>query len=109
MNTIFYGLKHKCPDGVERFFHIFPHPKLALMCGSGPVYELELRETEKGEVSDYWGWYDNEKNDYSMIYPNKTPFKMCFPYGYEAEEKAGKGRAVNLVVVERGIWKKDDV
>lgn len=47
---------------------------------------------------DYWGWIATDSDHPDFIYPNEGLFSMCFTYGYHAEEKAGKGRAVQLTV-----------
>lgn len=48
----------------------------------------------------YYGWisFDLDRNNGkpSMIWPNEIQFSMCFPYGYQAEEKVGKGKMVRL-------------
>lgn len=54
------------------------------------------------EAPDYWGWFDFKSGWQSggLIQPSYIQFKMCFPYGYEVEEKAGKGKAYRLDVKE---------
>lgn len=54
----------------------------------------------KQGVADYWGWQDTGKDKYCMIYPSWVQFTVCFPYGYEALEERGEGKAVRLLVVE---------
>jgi hypothetical protein len=51
---------------------------------------------EKYEKADYWGWYDNEKEDFTMIWPQRFLLNMCFVYGIEASEKANEGKAYRL-------------
>lgn len=100
MNDIFYAHKLKCNDGKIRFIDFYLHPKLVKMCTDGPVFKVCVREVKEGEKSDYWGWFSNEKKEYSMIWPSKVQNTMCFPDGPEAEEKLGRGRQVNLIVEE---------
>lgn len=56
---------------------------------------------EKHENADYWGWYDNEKGDFTMIYPQRFLLNMCFPYGMEASEKANQGKAYRLKILTK--------
>jgi hypothetical protein len=64
-----------------------------------PVVEVLVRESSKGE---YWGWIDTNETVPCMIWKGKHVFSMCFPYGPEIEEKAGRGRIVRLDVREVG-------
>jgi hypothetical protein len=61
------------------------------------IVEVEVREDPDGI---HWGWFDNDDQEYCHIYPHEAHFRICFPYGPEAEEKAGKGRIVKLSVRE---------
>ena len=63
-----------------------------------PVVKVSVRESPKGE---YWGWLDATETVPCMIWKGKKVFDVCFPYGPEAEEKAGKGRIVRLDVTEK--------
>lgn len=56
---------------------------------------VPVRVTEDPEGSHY-GWIDTDATKPSMIFPHLIQFRCCFPYGLEAHEKAGKGRAVRL-------------
>ena len=64
-----------------------------------PVVEVCVRESPKGE---YWGWIDVKGTVPCMILKGKKLFDVCFPYGPEIEERAGKGRIVRLDVTEVG-------
>lgn len=50
---------------------------------------------------DYWAWWDNETQDFSLIYAKRVLLQICMPYGIEAAENTGQGKAyrvnVNLV------------
>ncbi len=51
--------------------------------------------------ADYWGWYDNEMEDFSqMIYAKRFLLQMCFPYGIKASEDNGQGKAFRLEIIE---------
>lgn len=62
-----------------------------------PVVKVEVRESPKGE---YYGWIDKGKTVPEMIWQGKMLFGVCFTYGPEIEEKAGKGRILTLDVRE---------
>lgn len=51
----------------------------------------------------YWGWMANNDDQPSMIYHNRSAFRMCFAYGPEAEEQHGNGRIVRLTVTARDV------
>lgn len=57
-------------------------------------------------VADYWGWWKNEDKCFTTIYGKHFLLEMCFPYGIEAEEKAGRGKAYRLNVKKICITKK---
>ena len=96
-------------NGVFKYIGLFP--QYTTMHGVPPAEVIELKVTlhpdqskptkpqERGAV-DYWGWQDEGKTNYTMIYPSWAQFCMCFPYGYEAEENGGKGKAFRLIVKE---------
>jgi hypothetical protein len=49
--------------------------------------------------ADYWGWYDNDKKEFTMmIYAQRFLLEMCFP-NMEESEKRGKGKAYRLEIV----------
>ena len=109
-NKIFFANKICEGPHAGAFVHIHPHPKLVGMCcgKDEPIYEVKIREVRKGETSQYWGCYSNEKKEYSMIWPSKHQSNMCFPYGPKAAEEGGAGRQVNLVLEEMGVWKRKE-
>jgi hypothetical protein len=64
-----------------------------------PIVEVELTEvTDDDPTATHWGWMRTDADTPSMIWPSKPQFEVCFPYGYRAEEKAGKGRAMRFAV-----------
>lgn len=67
-----------------------------------PIVALRVRERRDSDPpSFYWAWVRATSPDrYTLVWPSLVQFTMCFPYAYEAEEKAGAGRAVNLMVEE---------
>lgn len=51
------------------------------------------------ELMEYWGWFDNEKQDWSFIFPNYWQLYMCFPYGLPKHEEYGDGKAYRLNLI----------
>lgn len=51
------------------------------------------------ELMEYWGWFDNEKQDWSFIFPNYWQLYMCFPYGLLKHEEHGDGKAYRLNLI----------
>lgn len=53
---------------------------------------------------NYLGWIDAEGelkgDDVPVMIQRKEIFNIQFPYGYQAEEKAGRGRAIRLTIKE---------
>lgn len=47
---------------------------------------------------DYWGWFDFERQEFTMIYAKRFLLNMCFAYGIEASEQANQGKAYRLEV-----------
>jgi hypothetical protein len=48
---------------------------------------------------EYWGWFDNEKQDWTFIFPNYWQLYMCFPYGLSKHEEHGDGKAYRLNLI----------
>ena len=83
------------------YSHIYPSIKQVQMCvdKDEPIYEIDVVEASDPSDDSYWGWMD-EHNEISMIYPNAQALQMCFPYGIEAEERAGRGRVIRVDITE---------
>lgn len=77
------------------YYHFFPHPRLVESCSSEPitVHKVRVQPDDNGR---YWGWWDAERQCFTMIWPSRTQFEMCFPYGPEAEERRGRGLICRL-------------
>jgi hypothetical protein len=75
-----------------------PHPETSRLYDSSlPVYEVTVTETV--EAPDcYWGWWAADEAKFVHVYPYKAAVEMIFPYGTKAEEKAGAGKLLPLVV-----------
>lgn len=64
----------------------------------GPVVPVTVAEVD--DNPSHWGWLGEGEDTYSMIWPTKAQFEMCFPYGSKSSEEAGKGRACKLLIEE---------
>lgn len=47
---------------------------------------------------DYWGWFDNRQNKFTIIYAKYFLLNMCFPYGIKGSEEANEGKSYRLIV-----------
>lgn len=84
-------------------WHVGHRRYVELHGGNDPVVEVEVRLAADGDpAATHWGWLASEADEPSMIWPNLPCYQVCFPYGPEAEERAGKGRTVRLTVTEVG-------
>jgi hypothetical protein len=81
---------------------------IEVVCGYAPedVHEVELRKAKDDEETPYWGWEDTENGKWSMIWPTKVQFEMCFAYGLAAAIKSGRGRPVRLIVTRCVVAKE---
>ena len=109
----FYALKDTDRDGAEFYSSIFPSKMAVTMCMGDPepIHAVKVRLGDGS--SRYWGWWStrlksllgSEERDpghFTMIFPSRIQVEICFAYGYEAEEKAGNGKLVNLIVEPTG-------
>lgn len=48
---------------------------------------------------DYWGWFDNKKQDIDLVFPKRFLLNMCFPYGMDIEEQHNVGKAYRLEII----------
>lgn len=66
-----------------------------------PIVEVEARRVAHDDpAATHWAWLKAGDREPEMIYPRRVLYEVCFPYGPEAEERAGKGRTVRLAVRE---------
>jgi hypothetical protein len=79
------------------FRHTSNHPRTVEAYGHSEVVDVEVTETADGS---YWGWIGAERDYPAMIWHRLSLFRMCFPYGPEAEEAKGRGRVVRLTITE---------
>jgi hypothetical protein len=63
------------------------------------MVRVSIREWQDGDPpSTYWGWLPTGETRIRLIQPTRLQFNMQFPYGVDAEVKAGKGRDLVLHV-----------
>lgn len=88
-------------DGITYFVHIFPSELQVRMCipESGAVYKIDVREAGRHEDTPYYGWLEPDGN-ISMVFPSLILLSVCFPYGIEAAEEYGHGKAIKVVISE---------
>jgi len=66
-----------------------------------PIVEVDVvKVPDDSPAATHWGWMRPTDTQPVMIYPHEVLFRVCFPYGVEAEVAAGKGRVVRLAVTE---------
>ncbi len=100
-NAVFNG---KCYE----YFGI--HPKTCSLYGKDPtdIVQVEISvstdqtdpgaDSHRNPTADYWAWWDNEEQHFTLVYAKHFLLGMCFIYGMEVEEKAGKGKAYRVNV-----------
>jgi hypothetical protein len=84
------------------FWDIGPLPYVKAHGRRAPIVEVDIAEFDPEMPfpdSTHWGWISAGEDEPSMIYPHPTLLETCFPYGMKAEEAAGNGRPVRLIVV----------
>ena len=93
------------------FVHFGIHETTAKLYGHEPeeIVKVKLEVSDNQEVppandtsmvEDYWGWYDNKKQRFTLVYAKRFLLNMCFPYGIEATEKTGEGKAYRLKITK---------
>lgn len=93
----------------EIFNHFGIHPSTTQLYGDrvedildveltlGLDQERPLPNSECWEP-DYWGWFDYNKNEFTMVYAQYFLLNMCFPSGIKIAEQCGRGEAYRLNV-----------
>jgi hypothetical protein len=82
-------------DGNKKWSCIYTDKRSVSMCGIKQANIVKLKATED-ENGEYWGWLEGD--EVSMVWNSLSALKMCFTYGIEIEEKAGKGRRIRLKI-----------
>lgn len=108
-----YFLKTAILNTTKGFYHHFGiHECTANLYGDNPLDILEVTFKVHGDQSipafnnkdlnaDYWGWYELENDDFTLIYPKRFLLDMCFPAGLLKTEmgQPGKGKSYRLEIV----------
>lgn len=90
----------------KNFAHFGISQKSAILYGkkSEDIVNVEISLSEDQTVPpapqddpkvnepDYWAWWDNEKEKFTLIWPKRFLLNMCFAYGMKAEEDIGRGK-----------------
>jgi hypothetical protein len=84
-------------DKEPSYVNFFPNPWGVKQYGHEKIYEVIVREPKDGEKPKYWSWWDEEKQRFELTYAKELLLDMCFAYGTDCEEKAGKGKKVRTV------------
>lgn len=113
MKDIF--IKTAVLNTAKGYYHHFGiHECTASLYGNKPedIVEVSLKISEDQSIPafndkdltvDYWGWYDIEKDDMTMLlYPKRFLLDMCFPAGITGTENAqpDKGKAYRLEIID---------
>jgi len=95
--------------GKNNYNHFGIRAELASLYGDDPedIVTLKLKvsddqtipETHKKEA-DYWGWYDNDRKEFTMIHAQRFLLNMCFPNGMEASEGVNQGKGYRLEIIK---------
>lgn len=83
------------------FSVVGPRPWVALHGLGHPIVPVTVTEVDADDpTATHWGWIDTDGDHpaWALVWPSRPQFDVCFPYGPQAEEEAGKGRAVRLRV-----------
>lgn len=112
--TIMYCQKYETTQynyslGEYWYTHFMPHPEVSRLYDRKiEVYKVVVRELKEGEKSLYWGWWENKTNKFEHVYPTKGILSMVFPYAMEIYEKEGRGKAINVIIEEIKIMRKEE-
>lgn len=94
--------------GGTYYSHFFPSTLGVKMCQDDrrpyPVFEVLVTETEEyPNLDTYWGWWDQERQMFNIVFVKKLLVEVCFPYGSKAEEDRGRGKLlpVNITVIRK--------
>jgi len=89
------------------FWHFYKAAWIVAQCGGDPVMLAELTEVPADTPDAYWGWLATGKDFFSLVYPYKIHYEICFAGGSAQCESTGQGRTVRLAVKILGPVDKD--
>ena len=81
----------------------FPAPEVTRLNGSEPVHRAIVRELPEKVEDCYWGWWDNEDQAFTHVYPVRPLVSMCLPYGIQAHEERGEGICLPVEIIDKGV------
>ena len=94
------------PWDLDAWRYVHPHPEYVQDHGCRPI-RVEVTVELTGA---HWGWIDADSPDGAptLIQPYRDLFEMQFSYGWKAEEDAGRGEMVRVMVVpvDRNDWRR---
>ena len=53
------------------------------------------------KTSNAWAWWDEEDQDFTMVYPDEDIVRICSIDGFKDAEKRGKGQVLPVTITER--------
>lgn len=93
------------------FNHLNIHPVTAFLYSRDEseilIVELEAAADQniqsnasqtKNTKPDYWAWWDAAKKKFTNMYPQRFLLNLIFPYGIEAAEEHGDGKAYRVSI-----------
>lgn len=82
------------------YTHFYPSVVAVQLCSPrGPIHKVRVRPDPKGS---HWGWWDAERQHFTMIWPTAFQVDMCFPSGAASAEARGRGLVTQLSVEKLG-------
>ena len=65
------------------------------------TFEVSEDQSEGNpQTMEYWGWFDNKEQDWTLIFPTYYQLCVCFPYELSELEERGYGKACRLNLVK---------
>jgi hypothetical protein len=64
------------------------------------VSEDQSEAKPESITMEYWGWFDNRVQDWTLIFPTYYQLCVCFPYELSELEEYGHGKAYRLNLVK---------
>jgi len=99
-------MKYTAVHNGKYFDHFGIHKKTASLYGN-KVEEIvdvsiEIADNQELPVNDldvdYWGWWDEDEQKFTLVYAARFLLNMCFPAGIKVTEESGKGKAYRVNV-----------
>jgi hypothetical protein len=83
-----------------------PRHYVQLYAFGAPIVPVTVTEVTAGDPdATHWGWINAGAGipEWALVWPTRPQYRVCFPYGVEAEEEAGRGRTVRLRVTAKDV------